>query len=111
MAISAAIRTCLGVPPCNAVRPPAAIADDTPISAWQPPIAAEMVARFLKMQPISPDVSINFMMSLFPNVSQKQLWYKRTAGITPEAPFVGEVTIRPIEAFSSFTASAKQLTH
>ena len=35
----------------------AAIADDTPISAWQPPAAAEMVAPFLKMLPISPATS------------------------------------------------------
>ena len=30
---------------------------DTPISAWQPPMAAEMVASFLMMLPISPAVS------------------------------------------------------
>lgn len=29
----------------------------------------------------------------------------------PAAPFVGAVTMRPPEAFSSFTASAKRLTH
>ena len=34
-----------------------------------------------------------------------------TAGITPAAPLVGAVTTRPNAAFSSFTASAKQLTH
>jgi hypothetical protein len=29
------------------------MAEDTPISAWHPPMAAEMVAPFLKMLPIS----------------------------------------------------------
>ncbi len=33
-----------------------------------------------------------------------------TAGITPAAPLVGAVTTLPKDAFSSFTASAKQLT-
>jgi len=37
--------------------------------------------------------------------------YIITAGITPAAPLVGAVTTRPNEAFSSFTANAKQLTH
>lgn len=32
--------------------------------------------------------------------------YFRTAGITPEAPFVGEVTILPPEALTSLTAIA-----
>jgi hypothetical protein len=32
--------------------------------------------------------------------------YFRTAGITPAAPFVGEVTILPPEALTSFTAIA-----
>ena len=35
----------------------AAIAEETPISAWHPPSAAEIVAPCLKMQPISPAVS------------------------------------------------------
>ena len=37
--------------------PAAAIALETPISAWQPPIAAEIVAPFLNRLPISPAVS------------------------------------------------------
>ena len=36
--------------------------------------------------------------------------YCNTAGMTPAAPLVGAVTTLPKEAFSSFTASAKQLT-
>ena len=54
MAISAATRTCSGVPPNNSVSAPAAMAEETPISAWQPPMAADMVAPFLKILPISP---------------------------------------------------------
>ena len=37
------------VPPEISVNPAAAIAEETPISALQPPIAAEMVAFFLKV--------------------------------------------------------------
>src|SRR5690606_10657866 len=54
MAISAAMSTCSGLPPISSVRAAAAMAEDTPISAWQPPMAAEMVAPFLKILPISP---------------------------------------------------------
>ena len=46
--------------------------------------------------------------SLLP--SQKQYNIASTAGITPAAPLVGAVTTLPKEAFSSFTANAKQLT-
>ena len=56
MAISAASNTWAGDPPSTAVRPPAAMADDTPISAWHPPTAADMVAPFLNKLPISPEV-------------------------------------------------------
>ena len=57
IAISAAISTWRGLPPRHSARPAAAIAEQTPISAWHPPIAAEIVAPFLKMQPISDAVS------------------------------------------------------
>ena len=59
MAISAAISTCLSVPPITSVNPPAAIAEETPISAWQPPTAPEIVAFFLKIPPISPEAKRN----------------------------------------------------
>jgi len=47
------------VPPMHSVNAAAAIADETPISAWHPPIAAESVAPFLKMLPISAAVRRN----------------------------------------------------
>jgi hypothetical protein len=46
MAISAAIKICFVLPPKHAVSPAAAIAEDTPISAWHPPSAADIVAPF-----------------------------------------------------------------
>ncbi|MNE26882.1 hypothetical protein D3C80_1202710 [compost metagenome] len=95
----------------HSVKPAAAIAEDTPISAWQPPIAAEIVAFFLKMVPISPAVSIKRITCSSLKPSTKHHAYINTAGITPEAPLVGAVIIRPNDAFSSLTASAKQLIH
>src|ERR1700761_7947355 len=59
MAISAAIMAWRWLPPTHSVRAAAAMAELTPISAWQPPIAAEMVAPFLKMLPISEAVQMN----------------------------------------------------
>ena len=44
---------------------------ETPISAWHPPIAAEIVASFLMMLPISPAVSRKRSMPLSSH-SQKQ---------------------------------------
>ena len=98
------------MPPKLSVSAAAAMALLTPISAWQPPIAAEMVAPFLNILPISDAVSKNLIIfsSLLP--SQKIIKYCSTAGITPAAPFVGAVTTLPKDAFSSFTANAKQLT-
>ena len=85
------------------------MADETPISAWHPPSAAEMVAPFLKMQPISAAVSRKLWQASS-SAPQKQPKYSMTAGMTPADPFVGAVTTRPNAAFSSLTASAKQLT-
>ena len=59
MAISAAISTCSGEPPSVWARPEAAMALETPISAWQPPMAADSVAPFLNTRPITPAVSKN----------------------------------------------------
>ena len=111
IAISAAIKTCPGLPPEISVKAAAAIADDTPTSAWQPPMAAEMVAFFLNKVPISPAVSIKRMTSSSLLSSVKVCAYINTAGITPLAPLVGAVIILPKAAFSSLTAKAKQLTH
>ena len=66
MAISAAQSTCSGLPPRSSVRAPAAMAEDTPISAWHPPMAAEMVAPFLNRLPISPATRRNFRISSNP---------------------------------------------
>ena len=48
---------------------PAAMADDTPISAWHPPMAAEMVAPFLNRLPISEATSKNL------RISSKRAWW------------------------------------
>ena len=82
---------------------------ETPISAWQPPIAAESVAPFLNRLPTSAAVSRKSSTPDSPP-SQKQMSYIKTAGITPAAPLVGAVTTRPNAAFSSLTARATQLT-
>jgi hypothetical protein len=42
------------VPPSTSHNAAAAMEEETPISAWQPPIAADMVDPFLKILPISP---------------------------------------------------------
>src|SRR5579864_2154778 len=88
----------------------AAMAEETPISAWQPPIAAESVDPFLNMLPISAAVKRNELIFSSEQSSVKQTKYCNTAGITPAAPLVGAVTTLPNDAFSSFTARAKQLT-
>jgi hypothetical protein len=69
MAISAAIKTCLGCRPVlrNAA---AAMEEETPISAWQPPIAADMVDPFLKILPISPATKRNCLISFRPHCFQ-----------------------------------------
>ena len=84
---------------------------ETPISAWQPPIAAESVAPFLNRLPISPAVSRKSLDRRLVRRRRSRRRYISTAGITPAAPLVGAVTTRPNAAFSSFTARAKQLTH
>ena len=68
-AISDAINACFCVPPIDSAKAAAAIADDTPISAWHPPIAADNVAPFLNMLPISEAVNKNRMIlsSLLPS--------------------------------------------
>ena len=73
-------------------------------------MAADNVAPFLNTRPITPAVSRNGSTAASP-ASWKQTRYSSTAGITPAAPLVGAVTTRPNDAFSSFTARAKQLTH
>jgi hypothetical protein len=57
--ISAAISTCLTVPPRHEVSPAAAIDVATPISAMHPPSAADIVARFLQSIPIAAEVKRN----------------------------------------------------
>jgi hypothetical protein len=52
MAISAAIKTCSGVPPSTSHNAAAAMEEKRHL--WQPPIAADMVDPFLKILPISP---------------------------------------------------------
>jgi hypothetical protein len=41
--------------------------EETPISAWQPPIAADMVDPFLKILPISPATKRNCLISFRPH--------------------------------------------
>ena len=67
MAISAAISAWRCVPPSASVKAAAAIEEDTPISAWQPPIAAEMVEPFLNMLPTSAAVNKKLMITELPN--------------------------------------------
>ena len=75
MAISAAWKACAGVPPSASQSAAAAIALDTPTSAWQPPIAAEMVAPFLKKVPTSPATSRkSTISSSVTGSSEKQTW-------------------------------------
>ena len=57
MAISAAFSICRVVPPITAVRPPAAIAQAEPTSAWQPPSAPEIDAFALNSEPSAVAVS------------------------------------------------------
>lgn len=51
---------------------------------------------------VNRNVLIDFSGSSLTN----SMIYFSTAGITPAAPLVGEVTIRPPDAFTSFTAMA-----
>ena len=88
----------------------AAIAEDTPISAWHPPIAAEIVAPFLNKIPIALEVNKKLRIAVGVFLLQNKMLYSKTEGITPAAPLVGAVTTLPNDAFSSLTANAKQLT-
>ena len=83
---------------------------ETPISAWQPPIAAEIVAPFLKMLPISPAVSRKRSMPARVAVAETEVVQQH--GRDHARGSVGRRRDHPAErAFSSFTARAKQLTH
>jgi hypothetical protein len=80
---------------------------EEPISAWQPPIAADMVDPFLIL-PISPATKRNCLIFFAigfqspDNTMDDELL---------RLPLVGAVTILPKAALTSFTDKAKQLTH
>ena len=73
-------------------------------------MAAEIVAPVLNKAPTALAVIKKFLISSGADLLQKICAYINTAGITPAAPLVGAVTTLPKLAFSSLTASAKQLT-
>ena len=97
--------TWTGVPSSSSTRPPAAMAEAEPISAWQPPSAPDRVASFSMTMPIPPAVkqARSRASSLRPRASAT---VNSTAGSTPQAPAVGAATTRPMQAFTSATARA-----
>jgi len=102
---AAALKDCSGVPPRISVSAAAAIATPEPISAWHPPSAPARVA-FSPMIIPTPDAVNRPSVSL----SSENLYFfcaaKKTPGITPAAPAVGNATILPILAFVSLVEIA-----
>src|SRR5512140_2068435 len=98
--ISAAYSTWRGVPPISWAAAPAAMAQATPTSPWQPTSAPEMDALNLARFPINPAVANAWR--ILPDVQLNvPCRYFKTAGRIPLEPQVGAVTITPPEAFSS----------
>ena len=96
----AAYIICPAVPLCKKTSVPAAIADAAPISAWQPPSAPEIDARFAIICPIPAETNSPCII-LFSVVFLSRYSGTRTAGRTPHEPAVGAATIRFMHAFDS----------
>ena len=94
-----------GVPPISSVSAAAAMAAAVPHSAWQPPWAPAMLARFAAAMPKAPAVNMAITASLsgtFPSSRRVRMH----PGRMPQLPAVGAATIRPMDALHPATDRA-----
>lgn len=94
-----------GVPPKSSVTAAAAMAALEPISAWHPPLAPAMwITRPIIFA--TPPARTKGMRSSSSGIPRWSATPRRAPGSVPALPAVGAATIRPMRAFSSFTAMA-----
>ena len=100
------------MPPANSTAAADAIPAAEAHSAWQPPSAPDTVAFLTMTAPMPEAVSRALRIFLRPAAPFACFSFSaiRTAGIMPLAPAVGAAQMRPIEAFTSLTESARAIT-
>ena len=86
--------------------PAAVMAEATPISDWQPPIAPEMGARMATSTPTAAATSSPSTMASSPS-PRSSAAERNAPGNTPQAPAVGAATTQRMEPLFSMTANAR----
>ena len=85
------------------------MAEATPISDWQPPIAPEMGARMATSTPTAAATSSPSTMASSPS-PRSSAAERNAPGNTPQAPAVGAATIFRMQALDSPTLRAVATT-
>ena len=101
-AMATAEPTISGVPPASST----IVADAEPHSAWQPPLAPAREALLAITIPMAEAVKRDITHCFSDRCFSSSI-VRTAAGRIPQLPAVGAATIRPMEAFSSETASAR----
>ena len=108
MAMAQASAHCPGEPPISSARAAAAMAEALPHSAWQPPSAPAMVARWAITMPKAP--AVKRLITAASRVHLPSASRDATVpGNIPQEPAVGAATMRPMAALFSLTASARAM--